>query len=171
VEYFGCTGQTLIQVGTLSKALGSLGGYVAGSATLIDFLRNRAPSWIYTTALSPADTAAALEAVQIVQQEPERRTQLSCNVVTLKQLMQEQLPHLKLLPSESPILCFQLASATDALTAGQLLKAAGIFAPAIRPPTVPTSRIRISVMATHELAHLQQLVDALNQMHQLEKAD
>ena len=171
VEYFGCTGQTLIQVGTLSKALGSLGGYVAGSATLIDFLRNRAPSWIYTTALSPADTAAALEAVQIVQQEPERRTQLSCNVVTLKQLMQEQLPHLKLLPSESPILCFQLASATDALTAGHLLKAAGIFAPAIRPPTVPTSRIRISVMATHELAHLQQLVDALNQMHQLEKAD
>ena len=171
VEHFGCTGQTLIQVGTLSKALGSLGGYVAGSATLIDFLRNRAPSWIYTTALSPADTAAALEAVQIVQQEPERRSQLSCNVVTLKQLMQEQLPHLKLLPSESPILCFQLASATDALTAGHLLKAAGIFAPAIRPPTVPTSRIRISVMATHELAHLQQLVDALNQMHQLEKAD
>ena len=171
VEYFGCTGQTLIQVGTLSKALGSLGGYVAGSATLIDFLRNRAPSWIYTTALSPADTAAALEAVQIVQQEPERRTQLSCNVVTLKQLMQEQLPHLKLLPSESPILCFQLASATDALTAGHLLKAAGIFAPAIRPPTVPTSRIRISVMAAHELAHLQQLVDALNQMHKLEQAD
>src|SRR4028118_447933 len=171
VEYFGCTGQTLIQVGTLSKALGSLGGYVAGSATLIDFLRNRAPSWIYTTALSPADTAAALEAVQIVQQEPERRTQLSCNVVTLKQLMQEQLPHLKLLPSESPILCFQLASATDALTAGHLLKAAGIFAPAIRPPTVPTSRNRISVMATHELAHLQQLVDALNQMHKLEQAD
>ena len=171
VEYFGCTGQTLIQVGTLSKALGSLGGYVAGSATLIDFLRNRAPSWIYTTALSPADTAAALEAVQIVQQEPERRTQLSCNVVTLKQLMQEQLPHLKLLPSESPILCFQLASATDALTAGHLLKAAGIFAPAIRPPTVPTSRIRISVMAAHELAHLQQLVNALNQMHKLEQAD
>jgi 8-amino-7-oxononanoate synthase len=161
VEHFGCTGQTLIQIGTLSKALGSLGGYVAGSAALIDFLRNRAPSWIYTTALSPADTAAALEAVQIVQQEPERRAQLHCNVDTLKQLMQEQLPHLKLLPSESPILCFQLANATDALTAGQKLKAAGIFAPAIRPPTVPTSRIRISVMATHELAHLKQLVDAL----------
>src|ERR687885_366906 len=161
VEHFRCTGQTLIQIGTLSKALGSLGGYVAGSAALIDFLRNRAASWIYTTALSPADTAAALEAVQIVQQEPERRTQLHCNVDTLKQLMQEQLPHLKLLPSESPILCFQLANATDALTAGQKMKAAGIFAPAIRPPTVPTSRIRISVMATHELAHLKQLVDAL----------
>lgn len=164
VEHFGCTGQTLIQVGTLSKALGSLGGYVAGSATLIDFLRNRAPSWIYTTALSPPDTAAALAAVQIVQQEPARRVQLSRNVDTLKQLITQKLPHLKLLPSESPILCCQFASATDALTAGQQLKATGIFAPAIRPPTVPTSRIRISVMATHELAHLQQLVNALSQV-------
>ena len=162
VEHFGCTGQTLIQVGTLSKALGSLGGYVAGSAALIDFLRNRAPSWIYTTALSPADTAAALEAVQIVQQEPERRIQLSWNVNTLKQAIAQKLPHLKLLPSESPILCLLLANANDALTAGHQLKAAGIFAPAIRPPTVPTSRIRISLMATHELTHLQQLVDALD---------
>lgn len=164
VEHFGYTGQTLIQVGTLSKALGSLGGYVAGSAALIDFLRNRAQSWIYTTALSPADTAAALAAVQIVQQEPERRAQLTCNANTLKQLITQKLPHLKLLPSNSPILCCQLASATDALNVGQQLKAAGIFAPAIRPPTVPTSRIRISVMATHELAHLQQLVDALDQV-------
>jgi len=162
VEHFGCTGQTLIQVGTLSKALGSLGGYVAGSAALIDFLRNRAPSWIYTTALSPADTAAALEAVQIVQQEPERRIQLSWNVNTLKNAIAHKLPHLKLLPSESPILCLLLANPNDALTAGNQLKAAGIFAPAIRPPTVPTSRIRISLMATHELTHLQQLVDALN---------
>src|SRR4028119_1560738 len=171
VEHFNCKKQNLIQVGTLSKALGSLGGYVAGSASLIDFLRNRAPSWIYTTALSPADTAAALAAIQIAQQEPERRAQLNCNVGTLKQLMQEQLPHLKLLPSESPILCFQLASATDALTVGHHLKAVGIFAPAIRPPTVPTSRIRISVMATHELAHLPQQAGALNQMHKLEQAD
>jgi 8-amino-7-oxononanoate synthase len=161
VEHFGCTGQMLIQVGTLSKALGSLGGYVAGSATLIDFLRNRAPSWIYTTGLSPADAAAALAAIQIVQQECDRRTQLHCNVDTLKQLIAQKLPHLKLLPSESPILCLLLASATDALKAGRQLKAAGIFAPAIRPPTVPTSRIRISVMATHELAHLQKLVDTL----------
>lgn len=162
VENFGCTGHPLIQVGTLSKALGSLGGYVAGSATLIDFLRNRAPSWIYTTALSPADTAAALAAIQIVQQEPERRTQLHDNVDILKQLMAQKLPHLKLLPSESPILCISLASAADALKVGNSLKASGIFAPAIRPPTVPTSRIRLSVMATHELAHLQKLVDALS---------
>ncbi len=91
VEHFGCTGRSLIQVGTLSKALGSLGGYVAGSATLIDFLRNRAPSWIYTTGLSPADTAAALAAVAIVQQEPHRRAQLWQNVHYLKQLLSQEL--------------------------------------------------------------------------------
>jgi len=161
VEHFGCTGETLIQVGTLSKALGSLGGYVAGSAALIDFLRNRAPSWIYTTGLSPADTAAALAAIKIVQQEPERRLQLQHNVNLLKQLIQQQLPHLQLLPSDSPILCLPLASATAAIRLGEQLKAAGIFVPAIRPPTVPTSRLRISVMATHEIAHLEQLVRVL----------
>ena len=69
VEYFNCTGKALIQIGTLSKALGSLGGYVAGSAALIDFLRNRATTWIYTTALSPADTAAALTGIKITQAE------------------------------------------------------------------------------------------------------
>ncbi|ARV58658.1 8-amino-7-oxononanoate synthase [Nostocales cyanobacterium HT-58-2] len=165
VEHFGCTGRQLIQIGTLSKALGSLGGYVAGSATLIDFLRNRAPSWIYTTALSPADTAAALTAIRIVQQEPQRRTQLWQNVAQLKQAMQEEIPKLRLLPSESPILCFQLASAADALKAGQQLKLAGIFAPAIRPPTVPTSRIRISVMGTHQPTHIQKLVETLKDLH------
>ncbi|GAB1545477.1 8-amino-7-oxononanoate synthase [Scytonema sp. NUACC21] len=162
VEYFGCTGKQLVQIGTLSKALGSLGGYVAGGATLIDYLRNRAPSWIYTTALSPADAAAALEAVKIVQQEPQRRVQLWQNVAYVKQEMQQHLPNLKLLPSESPILCFELLNAADALKVGKHLKSCGIFAPAIRPPTVPTSRIRISVMATHEVGHIQKLVEALS---------
>lgn len=162
VEHFGCTGQAIVQVGTLSKALGSLGGYVAGSATLIDFLRNRAPSWIYTTALSPADTAAALAAIQIVQQEPQRRAQLQRHVDILKPLIAQRLPQFKLLPSDSPILCIALGSAGDALTVGEKLKAAGIFAPAIRPPTVPTSRIRLCVMATHELTHLEKLVDVLS---------
>jgi 8-amino-7-oxononanoate synthase len=162
VEYFGCRGRPLIQMGTLSKALASLGGYVTGSATLIDFLRNRAPSWIYTTALSPADTAAALAAINIVKHEPQRRIKLLRNVEYLKELMQTRLPNLQLLPSSSPILCFQLATAADALKAGKHLKEAGIFAPAIRPPTVPTSRIRICVMATHEQAHMEQLVTAVN---------
>ncbi|MBE9052826.1 8-amino-7-oxononanoate synthase [Nostocales cyanobacterium LEGE 11386] len=161
VEHFGCTGKNLIQIGTLSKALGSLGGYVAGSTVLIDFLRNRAPSWIYTTALSPADTAAALAAIEIIQTEPQRHLQLWENVTYLRNLMAEQLPHFKLLPSESPILCFQLPNAADALRVSQQLRSNGIFAPAIRPPTVPTSRIRISVMATHQAAHIEKLVTIL----------
>ncbi|MDZ7957688.1 MAG: 8-amino-7-oxononanoate synthase [Aulosira sp. DedQUE10] len=165
VEHFGCTGKQLIQIGTLSKALGSLGGYVAGSATLIDFLRNRAPTWIYTTALSPADTAAALAAIEVVQQEPQRRNQLWANVDYLKKLIQEQVFDLELLPSESPILCFQLPSAAEALKAGKYLKDTGIFAPAIRPPTVPTSRMRISVMATHQATHLEKLVAALRDIN------
>ena len=162
-EHFGCTGTPLIQVGTLSKALGSLGGYVAGSAALIDFLRNRAATWIYTTALTPADAAAALEAVRIVQQEPERRVRLRQNIETFKYcaITNHQLP---ISNSLSPIFSLPLKDAASALTVGSKLKEMGIFAPAIRPPTVSVSRIRISLMATHELAHLQQLVEALEEV-------
>lgn len=162
-EHFGCTGTPLIQVGTLSKALGSLGGYVAGSAALIDFLRNRAPTWIYTTALTPADAAAALEAVRIVQQEPERRVRLRQNIETFKYcaITNHQLP---ISNSLSPIFSLPLKDAASALTVGSKLKEMGIFAAAIRPPTVRVSRIRISLMATHELAHLQQLVEALEEV-------
>ncbi|MDJ0716598.1 MAG: 8-amino-7-oxononanoate synthase [Prochloraceae cyanobacterium] len=158
VEHFGCSGEQLIQVGTLSKALGSLGGYVAGSASLIDFLRNRAPSWIYTTALSPADTAAATAAIKIVREETQRRDRLWQNVNWLKQ----KLSGVNLLPSESPIMCLGLETAAEALAMAEKLKTAGIFAPAIRPPTVPTSRIRISVMATHQTDRLQKLVEVFD---------
>jgi 8-amino-7-oxononanoate synthase len=158
-EHFGCTGKPLIQVGTLSKALGSLGGYVAGDAALMDFLRNRAPTWIYTTGLTPADTAAALEAVKIVKQEPDRLLRLQQNIQTFKNCaITNQLP---IADSPSPIFCFPVKDAASALTVGSELKQKGIFAAAVRPPTVSISRIRISLMATHELAHLQQLTEAL----------
>jgi len=159
VEHFSCTGQALVQIGTLSKALGSLGGYVAGSAELIDFLRNRAATWIYTTALSPADTAAALKGVAIAQQEPKRRRKLWHNINYLK----KQLSHLELelLPSASPILCLNLDSPEAALNLAQKLLSSGIFAPAVRPPTVPTSRLRLSLMATHEQQHLDKLLESL----------
>ena len=159
VEYFNCTGTELIQIGTLSKALGSLGGYVAGSATLIDFLRNRAATWIYTTGLSPGDTGAAIAAIEIVKQEPAKRQQLWRNI----NYLQQELASLPLLPSESPIICIDLATPKAALATAQQLQQAGIFAPAIRPPTVPTSRIRLSIMATHQLSHLKQLVTSLRQ--------
>lgn len=158
VEAMGQSGQELVQVGTLSKALGSLGGYVAGSGDLIDFLRNRAATWIYTTALSPADTAAALAAIAIVKNEPLRRKKLWQNVATLRDVLQD----FNLFPSQSPILCLGSSSAKEALAISDQLRSQGIFVPAIRPPTVPSSRLRFSVMATHEPQQLQQVAIALH---------
>jgi 8-amino-7-oxononanoate synthase len=159
LEACGCGGRSVIHMGTLSKAIGSLGGYVAGSAALIDFLRNRAPTWIYTTALSPADTAAAIEAIHIIQTEPQRRDRLWQNINHLKTgLAQRGIPTL---PSQSAIVCLPMASVSIALTTSQLLQRAGFFALAIRPPTVPTSRIRLTVMATHSKTQIDQLCDAI----------
>jgi 8-amino-7-oxononanoate synthase len=158
VEHFGCQREGLVQIGTLSKALGSLGGYVAGSAKLIDYLRNRAATWIYTTGLSPADTAAAIAAIQVIHQEPQRRQQLWENVAFFKQ----QLGHLNFFPTDSPILCLKSDKPEDALKLSEKLRQAGIFVPAIRPPTVPSSRLRFSLMATHDMDHIQKLVTALN---------
>lgn len=172
-EHFGLQKRPIVQVGTLSKALGSLGGYVAGSAQLIDFLRNRASSWIYTTGLSPADTAAALAAIAILKQEPQRRVRLWENVSQLQQLFTKNLPTFqetsqslspKLLPSDSPILCLQIDDPAVVLAVGDRLQKAGIWVAAVRPPTVPTSRLRMTVMATHETEHLQQLVETLVQI-------
>jgi 8-amino-7-oxononanoate synthase len=154
VEHQGCTGRPVIQMGTLSKALGSLGGYVAGSAPLIDFLRNRAPSWVYTTGLAPGDTAAAIAALDIVKTEPKRRQQLWQNTAKLRRILT---PCFSLLPSESPILCAATPSPAAALAISQQFLSNGIFVPAIRPPTVPTSRLRFSVMATHTDDHFQQI--------------
>lgn len=164
VEHLGCSGKPLIHMGTLSKALGSLGGYVAGSAALIDFLRNRAATWIYTTALSPADTAAARAAIAIIQSEPARRQQLWARVAQLNTSLETQLSadaSIQVLPSESSIICLQMSNAKAVLAASQQLLAQGIYAPAIRPPTVPTSRIRLSLMATHTAGHIEQLVGAI----------
>lgn len=166
VEHLGCLGRPMVTVGTLSKALGSLGGYVAGSQTVIDFLRNRAPGWIYTTGLSPADTAAALAAVRIVATEPQRRQTLWYNVDNLKRRLDATLDDerkltLQRLPSESPILCLVGNSASWVITASQTLQEMGLWVSAVRPPTVPTSRLRITLMATHTQAHLDQLVVGL----------
>ncbi|MEO0375745.1 MAG: 8-amino-7-oxononanoate synthase, partial [Cyanobacteria bacterium P01_A01_bin.17] len=133
VEHFGCSGTPLIQMGTLSKALGSLGGYVAGSAQLIDYLRNRASTWIYTTGLSPADTAAALAAIQVIKAEPQRREQLWQCVAQLKVLI-HRIPQIqsgtwKLLPSESPIVCLQMQSPEVVLQVSQQIFEQGIYVP------------------------------------------
>lgn len=164
-DFFDCNNAKLIQIGTLSKALGSLGGYVAGSSSLIDFLRNRCSTWIYTTGLSPADTAAALQAVNIIKNEPQRREQLWKNVTLFKKELSKM--NIKLLSSQSPIICMELANASEALNMAKKLETQGIFAPAIRPPTVPTSRIRFSLMATHTSKHINYLIKILESFKNL----
>jgi 8-amino-7-oxononanoate synthase len=160
IEQYALQQQDLIHVGTLSKALGSLGGYVAGTAVLIDFLRNRCPSWIYTTALSPADTAAAIAALQIMQNEPERRDRLWQNISYLLAGLVD-LPIGRILPSQSAVICWELPSTAVALQVSAKLRVQGIFAPAIRLPTVPTSRIRMTVMADHSRQELDYLVSCV----------
>lgn len=173
VEHFGCSDRPLVQMGTLSKALGSLGGYVAGSALLVDYLRNRAASWIYTTGLSPADAAAAASAIAILQSEPQRRQRLWDNVTYLKSKLEALFPlnspflGMRLLPSESPILCLELPDAASTVRAGKRLQEQGVFISAVRPPTTPTSRLRVTLMATHERYHLDKLVQALRELSEV----
>lgn len=167
VEHFGCSGRPLVQMGTLSKALGSLGGYVAGSAMLVDYLRNRAASWIYTTGISPADAAAALGAIAVLRAEPERRQRLWDNVTYLKGSLEtlfapgSRFPGMRLLPSQSPILCLELPDAAITVAAGRYLQEQGLLVSPVRPPTTPTSRLRVTLMATHERNHLDKLLQAL----------
>jgi 8-amino-7-oxononanoate synthase len=149
----------LVQVGTLSKALGSLGGYVAGSAKLIDFLKNRASTWIYTTGLSPSDTAAALKAIQILEIEPQRRQNLWHNVEFLKKSLTDL--GISIFPSESQIFALKVGDTKKTLAVSQYLKTQNIFAPAIRPPTVPSTRIRLTLMSTHNQEQIQALVSTL----------
>ncbi|MEM1255700.1 MAG: 8-amino-7-oxononanoate synthase [Cyanobacteria bacterium P01_H01_bin.21] len=159
VEQLGCRQRPMVQVGTLSKALGSLGGYVTGAAELIDFLRNRAATWIYTTGLSPADAAAARAAISILTQEPQRLAQLATNANYLRACLAQV--DIQYLPSESPIVCIPVQDAATVLNLGQHLKQLGIFASAVRPPTVPTSRLRMTVMATHTQSDIERLVEGI----------
>jgi 8-amino-7-oxononanoate synthase len=160
VEFLGCTGRPIVQMGTLSKAIGSLGGYITGAANLIDFLRQRAPSWIYTTGLSPADTAAAIAAIDIINTEPERRDRLWENIRYCHQQL-AQIPELRCLPTQSAIVTIAMPDVPTALDFSQRLQAGGIFALAIRPPTVPTSRMRLTLMATHTPAQIDRLATVL----------
>ncbi len=154
VQHFGLKGRVHIQMGTLSKALASEGGYVAGSREMIDYLRNKARSFVFSTSLPPADMAAAKAAVGIVLAEPARRGQLWDNVRYLRAGLTAL--GFTLLPGETPILPLMLGDAGLTMRMAEHLLAQGVFAPGIRPPTVPpgSSRIRITVMATHNRADL-----------------
>ncbi|WP_373479171.1 8-amino-7-oxononanoate synthase [Geminocystis sp.] len=165
LEHFEVKGENIIEIGTLSKAMGSLGGYVAGSEVLINFLKNRCQTWIYTTGLSPADAGAALKAIEIIQEEPQRRRQLWENIKLLKQELNSF--KMSFMPSESAIICLKSKNAEDAVKFSLKLKENGFFVPAIRPPTVPTSRLRFSVMATHKPEDFRRLKTILDSYQNL----
>ena len=160
VYQLGLTEAVDVQIGTLSKALGSLGGYVAGSAALIDWVVNAARTFIYTTALPPAAVAAARAAIALLTAEPERRDRLWAHATWLR----EHLTRIgfRLGPSRSPILPVLVGDAEAAVRLGDALLAHGVLAPAIRPPTVPdgTARLRVTPMATHTADDLAGAVDA-----------
>lgn len=140
-------------VGTLSKTLGALGGWVAGSRQMVDLLVNRARSFIFTTALSPGDTAAALAALRIYRSaEGEHlRNRLRANIDAVRY------------GHASAIVPIVLGTEVAALQASSALFERGIHIPAIRPPTVPqgTSRLRLTLSAAHSDAMIAQLSAAL----------
>ncbi len=143
----------VIRVGTLSKTLGSLGGFACGSRPFIDHLENRARSYIFTTAPTPADAAAA-RAAQGVLLSPEGaalQARLAAHVHTVA-------------PGHpSPIIPVILGSDAAAVEASTILRHHGVWVPAIRPPTVPagTARLRVTVSAAHTDDHIALLVAAL----------
>ena len=143
----------LIRVGTLSKALGSLGGFVAAPRRWIDLLVNRARALIFSTAPTPADAAAALAALSILRstEGAERRDRLRAHIVRLR-------------PGHpTPILPVILGSERRALDVSERLADRGLLVPAIRPPAVPpgTARLRLALSAAHTDEHLGQLAAAL----------
>ena len=150
LSLFGITDGPIVVVGTLSKALGSIGGFVAADRSLISVLVNRARSFIFNTALPPGGVGAALASINLLETEPWRREQALSLASALRDgLLQQEFP-----PSNSvtQIVPLMIGNAEAALALDSRFHEAGVLARAIRPPTVPegTSRIRFSVMATHE---------------------
>ncbi len=155
IEHFGLEGKIDIQMGTLSKAAGSFGAYVCGSRELIEFLINKARSFVYTTAMPPAICAASMKAIEIIASEPNRRERLWENTnYILKGLRDIGFDTLE---SETPIIPVLTKDPKLTVEFSRRLFVEGIFVQAIRPPTVPvnTARLRVTVMATHSREDLE----------------
>lgn len=145
-----------VRVGTLSKTLGSMGGWVAASRPLIDLLVNKARSFIFTTALSPADTGAALAALRVL-----RTAEGEAALTRLRAAVDRLRPG-----HPSPIIPILLGSEAHAVEAAEALFERGLFVPAIRPPTVPpgSSRLRVAMSAAHTDDMIDRLLAALDEL-------
>ena len=164
VSKLGLAPRVLIQMGTLGKALGGFGAYVAGSRELCDLLINRCRSFIFTTSLPPAVMAMALAAVDLVQSEPQRRAALQHNCQKLKQGLSRL--GFELGKSASPILPLIVGDAARCMALSAALLDRGVFAQGIRPPTVPpgTSRLRITLMATHSAGQIERALSVFDEV-------
>ncbi len=161
LEHFGLEGRAAVVMGTLSKALGAQGGYVAGRRDLCDYLRTRARGFVFTTALAPAAAGAALAALDIVRDEPERRARVRALVARLVDGARGL--GYTVLPTDSAVVGVLIGEARPALEVAAALRRARVWAPAIRPPSVPVgmARLRLTVMATHTDAHMDWALGAL----------
>jgi len=150
-----------ILICTLGKALGVFGGFVAGSEVLIESLIQRGRTYIYTTALPPPIAAAARAALTVQAEERWRRARVLAHAARFREAARGM--ELQLLPSTTPIQPVLAGSEAAALAASQALLDAGLWVPAIRPPTVPVgkSRLRVTFSATHTDDDVDRLLDAL----------
>lgn len=168
-EHFGVLDRVGVRTGTLSKALGALGGFVAGPQTLIDFLWNSARSQIYSTALPPAVCAAADAALAILQAEPERIARLHARAAFFRERLSEN--GVNALPNcTGPIVPILIGDSFRCVDVARRLEERGFLVGAVRPPTVPrgTARLRISLSTAHDEQRLADLARALrDELHSL----
>ena len=150
-----------VLMGTLGKAFGTFGAFVAGDDDLIETLLQRARTYVYTTALPPAVAAATRAALHVMQDEPWRREKVLGHVARFRAGASSL--GLRLLESATPIQPLVLGSEASAVAASEALRAQGFWIPAIRPPTVPagSSRLRITFSAAHEASDVERLLEAL----------
>jgi len=160
-DYFCLHDQIDISMGTLSKALASEGGFVAGKRSLIDYLVISARSFIFSTALAPATIAVARKALDIIQVEPQRRETLLTNAAWFRAELRKA--GLNVAEYEAPIISIVVGEPDLAVAFSNQLMERNIFVSAIRPPTVPegTSRLRISIMASHTKEDLAQALNCI----------
>jgi 8-amino-7-oxononanoate synthase len=166
IEHFGLDAQIPFQMGTLGKAFGSSGAYLAGPMMLIRYLINTNRSFMFTTAPPPSSAAAGMAALRVMQREPERRARLWAN----RERLYSGLIRLgfNMSPSIGPIMPILVGNAETALSFAEHLFMEGVYAPAIRPPTVPdsTSRIRVTVTSEHTPSHIDHALTAFQRAGQ-----
>jgi 8-amino-7-oxononanoate synthase len=164
VEHFNMNKEVNIVMGTLSKAIGSLGGYVSGDIVLINYLRNKARPFMYTTALPPAVCAASIAGINLIQEDPSMRESLWYNVRFIKDKLRSL--NINMISSESQIIPILIGDAQKAVEISKFLYKRGILIPAIRPPTVPanSSRLRMTVMSSHTQEDLVSLFEVLSEV-------